>query len=118
MGTIRALAAGDLPALARLRRLSFRHSHQPTEDALARYLGEVFLEHPWRRLGLESLVYEGDAGEPVGFLGIIPRAYVLDGERLTAAVLSHFMVHPDARGGGIGRRLMAQYLDGPQDLAW
>jgi Acetyltransferase (GNAT) family len=43
---------------------------------------------------------------------------VFRGEIIRSATLSTFMVHQEHRGRGIGRELLAHYLDGPQDFSW
>lgn len=119
---IRPLAADDLDALTTIRRACFRHSHHASQASLRAYLAEVFLDYP-PGPGTPSLVYEDGTGAVIGFLGALPRELAWGSARdgsatVRAAVLSHFMVHPDARGRGVGLALMRAFLDGSQDLSY
>ena len=73
MGGIRALVLEDLPAVADLRRRTFRFSRWDSAEALQAYLKTVFLENPWYDEELPSLVYEESPGKIAGFLGVVPR---------------------------------------------
>lgn len=113
---IRPATRADLPAIASLRRLVFRHTEHPTEDALARYLELVLFDNPWVDEELPSLAIESPQGEIVGFMGRIVRPYVQGGRVLRGAVATEVMVHPASRGRGLGTQLMRTYLGGGQDF--
>ena len=115
---IRAAEVRDLPELAELRMLCFRHTRHASVAALAEYMRAVFFDNPWMAERIPSLVYEDQSGKVKGFLGVITRPFVYFNERVRSAVLSTFMVHPDQRGRGVGRELMERYFAGPQDFAW
>lgn len=117
-GHIRPARPADVPALAALRQLSFQHSAHATLDALAQYLHEVFFESPWSDDAYPSWVMDDGTGRVLGFLGSLTRPMQRGGEALTMGVLSHFMVHPESRGQGVGRRLMEHFLNGPQHFFW
>ena len=116
-GEIRAARPSDISALTALRNLSFRHSAHSSVGALEQYLNAVFFENPWRPDVHPSWVIEGD-DKIIGFLGSFTRQLEFEGQPLSMGVLSHFMVHPDARGRGVGRRLMQHFLNGPLDIYW
>ncbi len=105
-------------AIAELRRKSFRYTQHQSIDALAAYLRSVFFDNPWRVSEPSSLVWEGDAGNVLGFLGVIARQMTFGGAPIVSATLSTFMVDAEQRGQGIGRQLMQRYLDGSQDFAF
>jgi len=113
---IRPATRDDLPAVASLRRRVFRHSEQPTEDALVRYLQLVFFDNPWASEDLPSLAVESARGDVVGFMGRIVRPYLHGQRLLRGAVATEVMIQPELRGRGIGSHLMRTYLDGGQDF--
>ncbi len=115
MGGIRALALEDLPAVADLRRRTFRFSRWDSAEALQAYLKTVFLENPWYDEELPSLVYEESPGKIAGFLGVVPRPMVMHGKAIRAAVTTQFMVAPESRGL-VGIELVRRAFAGPQDL--
>lgn len=101
----------------------YRRVFGPTESVSARGLDllemsfrEVFVNNPWCDDSLPSLVYEGDDGAIIGFLGVIPRPMVMNGERLRVAISSCFMVHPERRGR-VGLQLLGRFFSGVQDLS-
>jgi GNAT superfamily N-acetyltransferase len=117
-GLIRPAQPTDIPDVAALRRLSFQHSAHATRDLLEKYLHDVFFESPWSDPAFPSWVFDDGTGRVLGFLGSLTRPLRHRGQPLTMAVLSHFMVHPESRGQGVGRRMMDHFLSGPQDVIW
>ncbi len=111
-GRLRDLEPTDLPALARLHRQVFGGAGGGLEELL----GDILLHHPWPDRRLESQVWEED-GEIVGFLGIMPRPMVYDGEPVLAAVGHNFMVRPDRRSSLGAIELVRAFMTGPQDLS-
>lgn len=118
MPRIRPATPADLAEITAIRRLSFRNSRHESDESLKRYLSDVFFDNPWEGDTPPSLVFEDDDARILGFLGCINRPLRYRGERITMGALSHFMVHPESRGKGVGRRLMEHFLNGPQDLFW
>lgn len=116
MGRIRACRSDDIPEVVRLRRRVFRSMEHPSDESLAAYYQRIFFENPWRDDAFPSLVYEGARGRPVGFLGVVPRPMVFQGEPLRATVSTEFMVDPEERGMA-GIELLRTYLRGSQDLS-
>lgn len=102
--TIRPVAPGDMPALAALvAGLGAHHgdSVAPDQGALAR---DVLGPAPWLRV----LVAES-GGALVGYAALCPRAQLQFGVR--GIDIHHLYVAPDARGWGLGRRLIDACLD-------
>ncbi|MBI4271490.1 MAG: GNAT family N-acetyltransferase [Candidatus Rokubacteria bacterium] len=106
----------DLPQVADLHQLVFGRGEQAPPGPRAAYLGDVFLGNPWRDAALPSLVYEDDDGRIVGFLGVVPRPMVMNGQPVKAAIASQFMVHPRSRGR-VGLQLARAFLSGAQDVS-
>ena len=109
----------DLAQVAELNRTVFGSSDPAVPWRLDSYLSHfdaVFLNNPWRDAALPSLVYEDRDGEIRGFLGVVPRPMVRNGEPLRVAISSQFMVHPRARGRA-GWQLLKEFFSGPQDMS-
>ncbi|HZH40689.1 MAG TPA: GNAT family N-acetyltransferase [Gemmatimonadales bacterium] len=115
MRHIRPLRAEDIPDLVALRRRAFTRS-QRSDAEMGTYFEQVFLQNPWRDEKTPSLVYAGEDGRPVGFLGVVPRPASFHGEPIRIAVGTQFMVHPDHRGVA-GLQLLKEFLSGGQDLS-
>lgn len=115
---IRALRRDDLDEVARIRLRTFRYSSHTEPETMSPYLGEVFLENPWQEGRSTSFVAELPNGRIAAFLGAIPRPFTFRGSTIRGSILSHFMVHEDYRGKGIGSRLLKSWLAGQQDFSW
>jgi hypothetical protein len=115
-GTVRPFREEDLDAVALLRFRCFQRSRHRDPQSVARQLRAVFLAHPWRALGIESLVYEDARGQVLGFRGLQARPMRFRGEPVVAAISSQFMVDPGVRGAGVAIALMRAAMEGPQDL--
>lgn len=104
--------------VADLHRLVFGRGQRASPGSLdlyEKYLGEVFVNNPWRDDAVPSLVYADDE-RVIGFLGVIPRPMVMNGRPLQVAIASQFMVHPQKRGR-VGLQLLKRFFSGPQDLS-
>lgn len=115
MTAIRSFSADDIPAIVRLRRAVFRISERPDDAALADHYDRVFFRSPWRDPSIGPLIAE-EAGEVVGFVGVIPRPFMYRGQAITAATSSEFMVHPEHRGAA-GLLLLKAFLMSGQDIS-
>lgn len=119
MTRIREFTAADIPRVADIHRRAFEVAPAMTPqllDEYARWLHTVFLDAPTRAPGRqESLVYE-DGDEVIGFFGVVPRSVELDGRQYEATAGSNLVVLPERRGG-IGSRIIAEYLARSSDLA-
>lgn len=110
---IRAFEPEDVSQVAALRGRVFRQARGQGE-ALEAYLRAVFFAAPWVDPSLPALVSEED-GRITGFVGILPRPFVRDGEPVRAAVATQIMVAPESRGLA-GVRLMRAAFAGAQDV--
>jgi hypothetical protein len=94
-------------------------AEQPPPPGLMRtyadHFEEIFFRNPWRDEALPSLVYQQPDGRIAGFLGVMPRPMLFQGESIKAALSSQFIVAPDSRAAGV--MLMKTFLTGPQDLS-
>jgi hypothetical protein len=119
MGHTRTFTESDIPQVSRLHRLVVQpvHDDESWRAAHEEYFRSVFLGNPWQAAGLRSLVYQEDDGRLTGFLGVVPRAMTMNGQRLQAAVSSRFVVDPAAHVGVVAVQLAKAFLEGPQDLS-
>ena len=93
---IRAFEPDDIPQVAALRRRVFERARRQGAE-LEAYLRTVFFANPWYDPSLPPRVSEED-GEITGFVGMVPRPFTRNGERLRAAVVTQIMVTPERRG--------------------
>lgn len=117
MGYVRSFVEGDVSQLAELYQEIFPGSDRLSPQILRSYIEEVFFNNPWRELALPSLVYQDNGGKIGGFLGVIPRWMLLNGQPLRVAVSNSFMVEPGSRFALAGVELLKTFLSGPQDLS-
>ncbi len=120
MKGIRPFCADDAAPVAKLYAAVFRKEEGSAPELLAQYrayLSEVFLNNPWPQKSIQPLVHEDANGRITGFLGVVPRTLVLNGQSFQAAITSTFMVDPEAPGGIAGLKLLKAFLDGPQDIS-
>jgi hypothetical protein len=113
---IRAFRREDIPAIVDLRARAFARSKREPEEE-ARTFEKVFFDNPWRDEEMSPLVYVGDHGRPIGFLGVVPRPATFRGEPVRMAVTSQFMVDPEARGVP-AVELFREFFAGSQDLSY
>ena len=83
---------------------------------LAKHLEEILFKNPWHDASLPSLV-SAENGRITGFLGIMPRPMMLQGETVRAAVCTQFMVDPQHHVDLAAVRLLKAFFSGPQDLS-
>lgn len=115
MGDIRPLVRSDIPEVVELYGRVFGPQHKTGfAQGITALFYELFCENPWSNGAPSSVVYE-DNGRITGCLGVMPRPMSLGGQPIRAAVLHHFMVHPQARGR-TGLQLLKSVFSGPQDL--
>lgn len=117
VGNIRPLALADIPALARLYDLVLGHGAAVPKPAFQDYLAQTFLRNPWVDPELPSLIYWDEGGDPIGFIGVIPRRMVFKGRPIRVAVSTCFMVDPRRRQTLAGVHLQKAFFSGPQDLS-
>lgn len=113
MGRVRPFVRGDIPQLVRLHPIAFGERSSVSGDDF----DEVFLKNPWYDPSMPSLVYEESSGRISGFMGVVPRPFLLKGQLIQVAIASHLMVDPACPSITAGLRLFKRYLDGPQDLS-
>ena len=111
---IRELTEADVPAVVALFERAFPHHRWDSRGACEAYFREVFFNHPWRELGLPSLLAEAN-GSVAGFYGVIPRPMRFRGREILAAVGCNAMVDP-AAPALMALKLARAQLGGPQDL--
>jgi len=116
---VRGFSAADIPQVAEVHRRAFKTIGASTPELQAEYQAyftQVFLNNPWRSEDIQPLVYQEDDGQISGFLGVLPQRMSLRGQTVRVAIMTNFVVNPDARGLA-GAKLLRAFLDGPQDLA-
>ena len=123
MKRIRPFVRDDIPQVTDLHRQVFgvrgnpaRQSHSPKllQD-YADHFEEIFFRNPWYDEALPSLVYQEPTGRILGFLGVMPRPMLFNGQLIKAALSSQFIVAPDSRS--VGMILLRAFFAGPQDLS-
>ena len=112
MASFRALAPGDLPAVADLYARVMR-SEPRAPASLVRAFEQFLLESPTQDPEITSLVAESD-DKIVGFLGVHARRMVFQGEPIRGAVSGQLVAEA---GGPVGVLLMRKFLAGPQDFS-
>jgi hypothetical protein len=115
--SVRALAASDLPHVARLFQKTFRGKAGPAPASLAAYLGDLFLGHPWYDPELSSRVHLSPDGAVDGFIGVLPSRMTFSGRRLRAGIAGSLMVDAPGKNPLAGARLFRAFLSGPQDIS-
>ena len=116
MSPIRALERQDIPSVANLYQFVMRSGSPVAPPDLAVFFERTLLDHPWADSEIPSLVYLGDDGEIVGFIGSYVRRMRFDGKPIRMACSAHLVAHPGVRNRAVGAFLMKRYLAGPQDL--
>ena len=114
--SVRPLVEADLPQVVNLywRFMRRREGSAPAE--LRPLFRELYFENPWVDSAYPSLVYEGNDGDIIGFLGIIARKMSLGGQPLRVAFGGNFIVRPESRSNLAAPRLLGAYLAGKYDL--
>jgi hypothetical protein len=111
---LRPFVESDIPAVVALH----HEIMSPSEEAPASFFRDRFLEHPWRDDSMPSWVYTNEKSEITGFIGVIPRTFILGNRQVKAAFTTKFMVAPDARGSKAAMLLFRKFIDGPQQLSF
>jgi hypothetical protein len=114
---VRPLIEDDLGALVELHGQSFGRAPGITPEAVRSHLFDLFLGHPWLDAGPGSLVYEDEAGEIVGCLGVMPRPMRLGDQPVRAVVSHNFMVAPNRRSTLAAMALLRAHLERDQELS-
>jgi hypothetical protein len=119
MGAVRPLTPADMDQVADLHRRVFheQNGRSPVTDGDRSYLERIFLDHPWTRDSLPSLVYEDGDGKIIGCLGVVPREMSFNGQPIQATVSHSFMVEPGRRSPEVALKLSQVYFAGPQELS-
>ena len=109
-------AEADIPQVADLYWTYMRHLQGSAARSVWSTFRELYFTNPFVETTFPPLVYEGQSGEIVGFLGITVRKMSAGGEPIRVAYGGNFVVHPKARSSLAARRLLAALIGGTQDL--
>src|SRR5262245_13716452 len=123
MKQIRAFIRDDIPQVTDLHLRVFGVRGKPVRQSpspkllqvYADHFEEIFFRNPWHDVALPSLVYQEPTGRILGFLGVMPRPMLFNGEMIKAALSSQFIVAPDSRS--VGALLLKAFFAGPRDLS-
>jgi hypothetical protein len=113
---IRPVSAEDLPQVASLFEMVMRSGGRTPPPRLAAYFERTLLDTPWADPEIPSLVYEGDDGRILGFLGAHVRRLRFDGRPIRMACPGQLVSDPGRRHHAAGTLLMRKFLSGAQDL--
>jgi hypothetical protein len=113
---IREFEARDIEQVADLHCNVFRLDLRGQLDAYHAYFSQQFLSTG--KDSLPSLVCEDQRGQILGFLGVVVRYFSFEGKKITGALSSHFVVHPEGRQRLTGIHMLREFLNGPQDLSF
>jgi Acetyltransferase (GNAT) domain len=116
LNRIREFEPGDIEQVARLHRTVFglNIDDAPLERYYS-YFSEQFLSRP--EDSIPSLVFEAD-GRILGFLGVALRHFWFRERKVTAALSSQFVVHPEGRRSLTAIHLLREFLNGGQELSF
>ena len=116
MTGVRPFAREDLEAVARLHAGEGENGSPAVRASrFAAFFARTILDQPHADPTIPSLVYE-EGGEVMGFLGSNVRELTFDGRRVAMGCSAHLLAHPAVRHKAVGARLLATYLEGPQEL--
>jgi hypothetical protein len=113
---IRPVAAEDLLQVASLFERVMRSGGRAPPPLLAAYFERTLLDQPWADPEIPSLVYEGDDGRILGFLGSHVRRLRFDGRPVRMACPGQLVSDPGHRHHAAGALLMRKFLSGAQDV--
>lgn len=114
MSEIRPMRIEDIEEVSQLyRRVELTDWRIPPAEVPVWFRRTLF-EHPWVDPEIPSLVYTGDSGEILGFIGSHMRRMRFDGEPVRMAVGGPLIAHPSVPGAGAV--LWRHYMNGPQEL--
>ena len=113
MGHVRLFRPEDIPQVIELNMKLFPGSATLTRESQEFSFNEICFHNPWYDPEIASLVYEEDEGRIAGFLGIVPRKMLMNGEPVRVAVGQHLMVDQVPLAS---MQLFRQFMSGPQDL--
>ena len=116
MSRIRPVSAEDLPQVASLFESVMRSGGRTPPPRLAAYFERTLLDQPWADPEIPSLVYEGDDGRILGFLGAHVRRLRFNGRPIRMACPGQLVSDPGRRHHAAGTLLMRKFLSGAQDL--
>ncbi len=115
---VRPFLENDIAEVANLWWNFLRRVNGPAPTAVLSYFRELyFADNSWLDSALPSLVHESKRGRIDGFLGVTRRKMSARGETIRVAFGGNFVVHPEARSGPAGLRLLERYAEGGQDLS-
>jgi L-amino acid N-acyltransferase YncA len=113
---IREFESRDIEQVAHLHRSVFKLDIEGPIERYYAYFSEHFLARD--QDSLPSLVCETERGRILGFLGVAVRHFSFEGRKITAALSSQFVVHPEGRGRLTGIHLLREFLNGRQHLSF
>lgn len=119
-GSIRPLERGDLERVASLFISKFRRRDKTPRrgavEQVAAYMDRLYLQGPFNESGVNSLVQVDSHGDIGGFLGLLKSRYWLNGEVLTAGIISTLMAAEGADHGRAGPQLLRSLNNSDLDL--
>ncbi|NVO16425.1 MAG: hypothetical protein HXX10_20550 [Rhodoplanes sp.] len=115
---IRAFAAADVPAVARLFKTTFRPGDDVPLPAVETYLRDLFIDGPDFHAASPSLVHVTAAGHVSGFVGSLSQPMTVNGRAVRAAHACSLMVADPKQDSLAGARLLRSFVGSAPDLAF
>jgi hypothetical protein len=115
--SVRPLDEADIPQVADLYWNYMRRRKGPTPAPLLPFLREIYFTNPFSDSSIPSLVYEGNNGKIVGFLGATVRKMSVCGQPIKVLFGGNLVVHPEARSGLAAPRLLKTLMETDHDLS-
>lgn len=115
MGIVRKFQKDDIPQIIELNKRLFPESAPLSSEEQKRIFDEACFNNPWYDPDISSLIYVESDGRISGFMAVIPREMVFNGQKLRVGVSQHMMSDKSTLAS---LQLKKHFFNGPQDLAF
>ena len=112
--SIRAFTPDDIEAVVDMSRIHFPQCSLVSPGYLYETIDELYFKETLKIEGINSLVSVDENEVINGFLGVTPKPYLYQGEKVLGALCNHLMASDEARAALVPMRLLQEFLSGPQ----
>jgi len=113
---VREFVKSDIPQVVDLYWKYMSHRSGAVPSALRDSFTNLYFSNPMLDARAPSFVYEGRAGEVLGFFGVTTRKMCLSGQTIRVGWAGNFVIHPKARSGVAAPGLLGAYVASNHDL--